>query len=64
MQIFHWFSHNQRLLGVVKNMSESIHAHLKVAGVDSHGLFTHCTLIGVSRGLVVVRERDDGGTHS
>ena len=40
------------------------HTHLVVAGVNPHGLLSHGRLVRVSRGLVVVGERDDGGAHA
>ena len=45
-------------------MCECVHPHLVVGCVHSHGLLTHCTLIAVTRRLVVVWERDDGGADA
>ena len=45
-------------------MSLGVEPHLVVGCVDAHGLLAHSALIGVSGGLVVVRERDDGRTHA
>lgn len=63
-QILHGLGTDQRLLGIVENVSEGVHSHLVVRAVHSHGLFSHSRLIGVPGTLVMVREGNDTGTHS
>mmetsp|Transcript_29662 Transcript_29662/g.73494 ORF Transcript_29662/g.73494 Transcript_29662/m.73494 type:complete len:237 (-) Transcript_29662:2039-2749(-) len=60
VQVLHRASGHQRLLRVEQHVRQSVHAQLKVGHIHAHGLFTHGALVGVARGLVVVRERDDG----
>ena len=64
MQVLHRFCLYERRLWIVQDMSQGVHSHLVVRGVDSHGLLTHSGLVSVSRRLIVVRERNDGGTDS
>eukprot|EP00126_Sphaerothecum_destruens_P000332 Sdes_comp10388_c0_seq1m2045 len=64
VQILHRARRHQRLLRIVQNMRQRIHPHLVVGDVDPHRLLPHRRLVRVSRRLVVVRERDDGGTHA
>ena len=45
-------------------MCQRIHADVEVGDVDAHGLLAHGGLIGITWRLVVVRERDDTGTHT
>jgi len=59
MKKIHRFCTNQRLLRIVEDMSKSIHSEEMVAGVDTHCLFAHCTLISVPRRLVMIWERND-----
>lgn len=40
-------------------MCQSIHTNLIVATVNSHGLFTHRTLIGISGRLIMIGERNN-----
>lgn len=48
MEQVHRLCADQGLLRVVKNMSQRVHSHEVVAGVNSHGLLAHCALICVS----------------
>lgn len=60
----HTLGADQWLLGIVEDMSQSVHPQEVVAGVDAHGLLSHCTLIGVSWRLIVVGERNDACANS
>ena len=51
VQKVHRSSAHQRLLRIVKHMCQSVHPDGVVAGVDTHSLLTHRTLIGITRGL-------------
>mmetsp|Transcript_9533 Transcript_9533/g.28432 ORF Transcript_9533/g.28432 Transcript_9533/m.28432 type:complete len:545 (-) Transcript_9533:2521-4155(-) len=64
VQKLHGTCGTEWFLRVVQHVGHGIHADLVVRRIDSHGLLTHGTLIGVTRRLVVVRERNDGGTDS
>ena len=48
-KILHRFGCNERLLRVIEHMGKSVHPHLIVGGVDTHGLLTHRTLISIPR---------------
>ena len=45
-------------------MGQCVHAHMEVGDVDTHGLLAHGRLVCVTRRLVVIRKRDDGGTNT
>mmetsp|Transcript_10451 Transcript_10451/g.26303 ORF Transcript_10451/g.26303 Transcript_10451/m.26303 type:complete len:451 (-) Transcript_10451:2197-3549(-) len=64
VKVLHVARDHQRLLRVVEEMRQCVHAHLIVGDVDAHGLLAHRTLIGVTRTLVVVRERNDTATDA
>ena len=64
MQVLHGASGDQRLLGVVQHVSLGVHTGLVVGDIHAHGLLAHGRLVGVTRGLVVVREGDDGGADT
>mmetsp|Transcript_59656 Transcript_59656/g.129706 ORF Transcript_59656/g.129706 Transcript_59656/m.129706 type:complete len:456 (-) Transcript_59656:728-2095(-) len=64
MEVVHCVGFHKGLLRVEKHVSEGIHAEVVVGDVNPHGLLAHSALVGVSRGLVVVRERDDGATNA
>ena len=45
-------------------MCQSVHSHVEVGDVDTHGLLSHSALVSVPGGLVVVREGDDGRANT
>ena len=45
-------------------MGQRVHTNVKVGNVDAHCLFTHSTLIGITRRLVVIRKRNDGSANT
>lgn len=63
-KILHRTSRHQRLLRITKDVGQGVHTDVEICDVHTHGLFSHGTLIRITRGLVVIRERDDGGAHS
>ena len=63
-EVLHGSSGDQGLLGVVEHMGQCVHADVEVCDVHSHCLLAHGRLVRVSRRLVVVREGDNGGTHT
>ena len=63
MQVLHGPRGHQRLLWVVQHIGLGVHTSLVVGHIHAHGLLAHGRLVGVPGGLVVVRERDDGGAH-
>ena len=63
VEVLHRPGGDEGLLRVVQHIRLSVHSGLVVGHIHAHGLLAHSRLIGVSRGLVVVREGDDGGTH-
>ena len=50
-------------LGIVQHMGQGVHADMVIGNVHAHSLLAHGRLIGVTRRLIVVRKRDDAGTH-
>lgn len=64
MEILHGFGYDQWLLRIVENICESVHPKMVVARVNSHSLLSHCTLIGISWRLIMIRERNDRGTDT
>ena len=63
-KVLHRPGSDQRLLWIVKDVGKGVHTDVEIGNVDPHGLFAHGRLVCVSRGLVVVREGNDGGTHA
>eukprot|EP00906_Rhabdomonas_costata_P033238 RCo046838 len=55
---------HQGLLGVGQEVQHSVDAVELVVRHGAHRLLPHCTLVGVPRGLVVVRVRDQPSDHS
>lgn len=43
-QILHGSCGDQRFVRIIKHVSQSVHAHVKVCYVHTHGLFTHSAL--------------------
>ena len=64
VQVLHGPGRDEGLLRVAEHVSLRVHPHLVVGDVHSHGLFSHGTLVRVTRRLVVVWERDDGRAHA
>lgn len=63
-QVGHGFGGHEGLLGVGEHVRGGVHALSVVADVHAHGLLAHSGLVGVSRRLVVVGERNDRGAHA
>lgn len=55
-QILHGTGGDERLLRIAQDVCQRVHSNVEVRDVDTHGLFTHSALIGVTRRLVVIRE--------
>mmetsp|Transcript_4949 Transcript_4949/g.16533 ORF Transcript_4949/g.16533 Transcript_4949/m.16533 type:complete len:518 (-) Transcript_4949:1943-3496(-) len=55
---------DQGLVRVHEEVQDGVDALRLVAGHGAHGLLAHGGLVGVARGLVVVREGDDGGADA
>mmetsp|Transcript_18127 Transcript_18127/g.33119 ORF Transcript_18127/g.33119 Transcript_18127/m.33119 type:complete len:235 (+) Transcript_18127:819-1523(+) len=54
----------QRSLRVAEEVEERVHATQLIVGDIAHGLLAHGTLVGVARGLIVVREGNQTGNHT
>ena len=63
-EIFHGTRRYKRLLRIVEQVSQSVHSHLVVRSINSHGLLSHSRLIGVSGGLIVVGKGDNWSTNA
>ena len=63
-QVLHRASGDQWFLGVVEDVGQGVHSDVEICDVDTHGLLAHGRLVGVPGRLVVVRKRDDTGTHT
>ena len=63
-KVLHRPGGDQWLLWIVKDVGKSVHTNVEIGNVDTHGLFAHGRLVRVSGRLVVVREGNDGGTHT
>lgn len=63
-EIFHGTCSYKWLLRIVKQMSQSIHPHLVIWCVNSHGLFSHSRLIGVPWRLVMIWEGNNWGADT
>mmetsp|Transcript_10450 Transcript_10450/g.26294 ORF Transcript_10450/g.26294 Transcript_10450/m.26294 type:complete len:461 (-) Transcript_10450:2197-3579(-) len=64
VEVLHRARRDQRLLRVEQQVRKRVHAQLVIGDVHAHGLLAHRTLIGVTRTLVVVRERNDTATDA
>lgn len=64
MKISHWSCFNKRSLRIIKNMRQGVHPYLIIWAVYSNSLFSHCTLISISRRLVMIWEWNNGSAHS
>ena len=51
-------------LGIDQEVEEGVHGIELVVGNVAHGLLAHGALVGVARGLVVVRVGDQAGHHA
>ena len=63
-QVLHGSCGDERFLWVEEHMSERVHTHVVVGDVDAHRLLAHGALVGVTWGLVVIGEGNDGGTNA
>ena len=63
-EILHGSRGTERLLRIVKDVRHGIHAHVVVGEGDTHSLFTHGRLVGVTRRLVVIGERNNGSANT
>ena len=59
VKVLHGPGGHQRLLRVVQEVGEGVHALQEVGGVHSHGLLSHGALVRIPRTLVMIREGDD-----
>lgn len=64
LQLLHSLRTHKRSLRVVENMTSRVESLVEGTDVHTHSLLTHRTLVGVTRGLVVVREGNDTCTHT
>mmetsp|Transcript_57052 Transcript_57052/g.100154 ORF Transcript_57052/g.100154 Transcript_57052/m.100154 type:complete len:607 (+) Transcript_57052:305-2125(+) len=64
MHVLHRAGRGEGLLRVVQHVGHRVHAHLEGGQIDAHGLLAHRRLVGVTRGLVVIREGNDGRADS
>ena len=60
----HAFCADERLLGIIEDMSHRVHSQRVVRSIDTHCLFTHGRLVSISGRLVVIWVWNDRRTHS
>ena len=63
-QVLHAARGDEWFLWVEEHVRQRVHAHVVVGDVDAHRLLAHGALVRVTRRLVVIGERDDGGAHA
>mmetsp|Transcript_4384 Transcript_4384/g.10739 ORF Transcript_4384/g.10739 Transcript_4384/m.10739 type:complete len:763 (+) Transcript_4384:725-3013(+) len=63
-QVLHRSGDANRLLRVVEHVCHGIHSQGVIRDVHTHGLLAHRGLVGVTRRLVVIRERNNRGANT